>query len=256
MNKEQLKLIAEEKLPTPFHHWLKTNWRAYKYKLPWLKVYFGSLRRLTPISREFGYDRGVPIDRYYIENFLSRYADDIQGRVLEIEDDSYSRQFGGDRVTTRDVLHIEEGNPKATFVGDLTNADHIPSDTFDCFVLTQTLHLIYDFRLAIKTIYRILKPGGVLLATFPGISQCSNDQWSDYWCWAFTSKSAQLLFEEFFPTANVKVETFGNVLATIAFLQGLSVQELSQKELDYRDHQYQLLITVRAMKPEVLDELT
>jgi len=38
-------------------------------------------------------------------------------------------------------------------------------------VFTQTLHLIYDVRSAIRTLHRVLKPGGVLLATFPGISQ-------------------------------------------------------------------------------------
>lgn len=171
--------------------------------------------------------------------------------MLEIGDDSYTCQFGGDRVTTKDVLHVKESNRRATFIGDLTNADHIPSDTFDCFILTQTLHLVYDFRSALKTIHRILKPGGVVLTTFPGISQISNDEWADYWCWGFTSRSARQLFEEFFPTANVKVEAHGNVLAAIAFLQGLCVDELSQKELEYRDRSYQLLITVRAMKPEI-----
>jgi SAM-dependent methyltransferase len=214
-------------------------------------VSFGCLRRLTPISREFGFDRGLPVDRYYIENFLARQADDILGRVLEIGDNSYTRKFGGDRVTKSDVLHVVEGNPKATIVADLTSADHIPSDSFDCFILTQTLQFIYDVRAALKTLYRILKPGGVVLATFGGISQIANDQWGDYQCWGFTTLSARRLFEEVFPTANVKVETYGNVLAAISFLQGLAVEELCQEELEHCDHNYELIITVRAMKPEV-----
>jgi hypothetical protein len=81
-------------------------------------VDFGNIRRVTPISRHFGYERGMPIDRYYIEQFLAEHAGDIRGRVLEIGDDSYTRQFGGDQVTVRDVLHVTEGNPLATFVGD------------------------------------------------------------------------------------------------------------------------------------------
>ena len=116
----------------------------------------------------FGYDRGRPIDRYYIEEgFLARHGDDIRGHVLEIGDASYTQEFGGDRVAVSDVLHVDEGNPQATIVADLSSADHIPSDTFDCIIFTQTLHFIYDVRSAIQTLHRILKPEGVLLATFP-----------------------------------------------------------------------------------------
>ena len=211
-------------------------------------VNFGSFGKLTPISREFGFDRGLAIDRYYIENFLNNQAGDIQGRVLEIGDDSYTKKFGGDRVTTRDVLHVKEGNPIATFIGDLTHAEQIPSDSFDCFILTQTLHLVYDFRAAMETIYRILKPGGVVLLTVPGISQLSTDEWAAYWCWSFTSLSVRRLFEEFFLPENIKIEVHGNVKASIAFLEGVAKEELSQEDLDYKDPCYELLITVRAMK--------
>jgi SAM-dependent methyltransferase len=247
----QLKPIARQALPAPVHRWLGTRWQGQRYCPPVGMVDFGNLRRVTPISREFGYDRGLPIDRYYIEKFLMSYANDIRGRMLEIGDNSYTQKFGGSRVTTSDVLHVTEGNPQATFIGDLTSGDHIPSNTFDCFILTQTLQFIYDMRAALQTICRILKPGGVVLATFSGISQIASDQWGDYQCWSFTTLSAQRLFEEVFPRANLKVETFGNVLAAMAFLQGLAAEELRQEELDYRDPKYQVLITVRAVKSEV-----
>jgi GT2 family glycosyltransferase/SAM-dependent methyltransferase len=212
------------------------------------RVGFGDLRRVTPISRDFGYDRGLPVDRYYIEQFLARHRSLIRGRVLEIGDDSYTRKFGGRRVLAADVLHVEEGNEQATYVGDLTCADQIPSDHFDCFILTQTLHLVYDVRAALQTIYRVLKPGGVVLATLPGISQRSRDQWADYWCWGFTRLSAGRLFAEFFPAEEIEVESHGNVLAATAFLQGLAANELSPEELEHQDPQYEMLITVRAVK--------
>ncbi len=213
------------------------------------QVRFGDLRRVTPISQHFGYDRGLPVDRYYIENFLSLYASDIKGRVLEIGDAAYSTKFGGDQITQQDVMHVSEGNPIATFVGDLTHAEQLPTDSFDCFVLTQTLHLVYDFHSALETIYRVLKPGGVVLATVPGISHKSVDEWQDYWCYSFTTASMEKLFGEFFPADGVEVEAHGNVLAAIAFLEGLSFDELTQQELDYRDRCYELLITIRAVKP-------
>jgi SAM-dependent methyltransferase len=252
--KSLIKLIARRTLPASVHSWLATQRQDYRDSPPPVgRVKFGSLRRVKPISREFGFDRGRPVDRYYIENFLARYADDIRGRVLEIKDNSYTQKFGRDRVAKSDVLDVIEDNLEATVIADLTCADNIPSDSFDCFVLTQTLQMIYDARAALNTIHRILKPGGVVLATFPGISQINNDddEWNGSWYWSFTTLSARRLFEEVFPRSNVKVETYGNVLAAIAFLEGLAVEELHQEELDHRDRNYEVIITVRATKPEV-----
>ena len=91
-------------------------------------VRFGSLRRLEPVSRKFGWDRGgLPVDRFYIERFLQQHASDIAGRVLEVRDDAYTRKFGGANVTRADVLHPTPDNEKATIVADLTAADHVPA---------------------------------------------------------------------------------------------------------------------------------
>jgi len=227
------------------------QWRGFAYNPPVGHVQFGDLRRVTPLSQQFGYDRGLPIDRYYIEGFLDCHRQDIRGHVLEIGDDAYTREFGGEQVVTNDVLHVVEGNTMATIVADLTCADHISSNTFDCIILTQTLHLIYDIRSAVQTPHRILKPGGILLATVPGISQISQDEWGESWYWAFTILSIQRLFEERFPVENINVQAYGNVLAATGFLQGLAVEELNQRELDYYDPHYQVLITLRAVKPVV-----
>src|SRR3712207_5592488 len=45
-------------------------------------VDFGDLRRTRPLSAQWGFDRGLPIDRYYIEGFLSANAADVGGCVL------------------------------------------------------------------------------------------------------------------------------------------------------------------------------
>ena len=214
-------------------------------------VQFGALRRLTPISRDWGWDRGLPIDRYYIENFLSHHKADIRGRVLEVGNNSYTRKFGDDRVATSDVLHVAEGNAQATLVADLASASHVPSNTFDCMILTQTLQLIYDVRAAIKTIYRILKPRGVLLATFPGISPTYDSNWADSWYWSFTPLSARRLFGDVFVTENVEIQAFGNVFAAISFLQGLAFEDVTKEELDYRDPGYDVTLAIRAVKSDV-----
>jgi len=213
-------------------------------------VRFGNLRRLKPISPFWGSERGQPIDRYYIEHFLAAHSADIKGRVLEIGEDTYTCKFGREQVAQSEVLHVDEQKSKVTIIGDLTSADHIPSDAFDCVILTQTLQVIYDVSAAIRNIYRILKPGGVALATVPGISKISRydmDRWGYFW--SFTSLSARRLFEAEFPKEGILVEAHGNVLTAIAFLHGLATQELGPGELDHFDPDYELLITVRAEKP-------
>ena len=209
---------------------------------------WGDLRRLRPVSREFGYDRGLPIDRYYIERFLETHRRDVAGRTLEIGDDEYTRRYGGDRATRRDVLHIHGGNPAATIVGDLIHAPQMADEIFDCIILTQTLHLIYDVDRAVATLHRILRPGGVVLATFPGISQLSGDEWSRTWSWGFDSRLARRLFANRFGEHNVTVEAHGNSLAAAAFLQGLATVDLSPAQLDANEAGCELLVTVRAVR--------
>lgn len=249
INNQELKLIAQQTLPSSVFHWIKTQWQVLKLDPPLGRIRMGDLRRLKPISDCFGYDRGLPVDRYYIEKFLAYYAQDIQGHVLEIKEPLYTYRFGGDRIIKSDVLHVEAGNPKATLIADLTNADHLPSDTFDCIILTQTLQFIYDVPTAIKTLYRILKPGGILLLTVSGISQISSEdmeRWGQYW--SFTTLSIQKLLQAVFDQEKVIVTANGNVFSAIAFLHGLATEELKKSNLDYYNPDYQVLISARAVK--------
>ena len=205
--------------------------------------------RLVPISRVFGLDRGQAIDRYYIERFLTRYASDIRGRVLEIGDDTYTKQFGQGRVIASEVLHVTTGNPKATLVADLSRTDQLPSNVFDSIICTQTLQFIYDVHAALATLHRTMKPGGTLLATLPGISQLSRydmERWGEYW--RFSSLSIRRLFEERFARSDVAVAAHGNVFVATKFLQGFSANELSDEELAFRDPDYEVVITARAVK--------
>lgn len=212
-------------------------------------VRLGDLKRVEPISRRFGGDRGTPLDRYYIGRFLERHAADIRGRALEIGEDLYTRQFGGDRVTVSAVLDVDASNSNAAYVADLTDCPHVPSDNFDCVILTQTLHMIYDVRAVVRTVRRILAPGGVVLATMPGISQIDAGSGGDTWFWSMTPRCARLLFEDAFPPEDVSVEPHGNVLAAIAFLHGLALEELDTADLDVLDPLYPVITGARAVKP-------
>jgi SAM-dependent methyltransferase len=166
------------------------------------------------------------------------------------------KAFGVTRVTKQDVLHIEPGFPGATIIADLSCAPAIPDDRFDCIILTQTLHYIFDLLGAIATLHRILKPGGTLLVTLPGISRLCTDQAdkkSD--CWRFTESSAERLFSRSFGGAAVSVRSYGNVLAAISFLEGLASHELRPHELDHHDPHFPVTIAVAAAKQGLHHEI-
>lgn len=242
---DHLRNLARQVLP------LSTRRAIIRYTRwpPVRLIWFGSLRRIRPISPYWGWERGLPIDRYYIANFLEFHSEDVHGHVLEIGDNMYTVKYGGDKVIQGSVLHVAEQKEFVTIIGDLTNAENIPSNTFDCLIVTQTLQAIYEVEASIRTIYRILKPGGICLATVPGISKISRydmDRWGYYW--SFTTQSIRRLFETVFPGNGLQVNAYGNVLASIAFLHGLAASELRKRELDYLDPDYELLITIRAQK--------
>ena len=212
-------------------------------------VLFDNLLRTEPVSTKFGFDRGTPMDRYYIEKFLQTNFECIQGKVLEIGESTYSRKFGKNS-TSFEILHFDDSNKHATIIGDLTDSSTLPEDKIDCFICTQTFNFIYDVKKAIAGSRYLLKPGGVLLATVSGISQISRydmDRWGDYW--RFTDRSAKLLFEECFGPGNVEIETFGNVLTAKSFLDGLAVEDLPDKtKLDVADKDYPVTIGIKAVK--------
>jgi SAM-dependent methyltransferase len=196
----------------------------------------------------FGFDRGLPVDRYYIEHFLARNASEIVGRVLEVGDDGYTRKFGGSRVTRSDVLHVAARNPRATFVGDVTDPRVLPDSAFNCIIFTQTLQLIYDVRAAVVQLHRALAPGGVVLVTAPGISQIDRGEWGRTWFWSFTPAVMERLFGDVFGPEAVMVRRYGNVFAATAFLQGLAVEELDTSDLDPIDRAYPVIVSLRARK--------
>ena len=202
-----------------------------------------------PLSNSWGFDRGTPIDRYYIERFLQRQARDIRGHVLEVKTSVYATRFGT-LVDTADVLDIDASNVEATIVADLAVSASMPESRFDCFILTQTLQLIFDVESAIASAHRLLSPGGTLLVTVPCVSRVvpRYGQETDYW--RFTPASCRRLFGETFGADRVSVEPLGNVAACVAFLRGAAVEEVPRRILDVNDADFPLVIAVRAVKAE------
>ena len=205
------------------------------------------LRRRTPVSAYWGFDRGTPVDRYYIERFLRNHSADIHGRVLEVQDRLYTTRFGT-RVEHSDVLDIDAGNTRATILADLAAAGAISDATYDCIVLTQTLQLIYDVQAAIAHCHRILRRNGVLLATVPSASRVVGNPEMPLDYWRFTTSSCRRLFADRFGETQVAVQSFGSLSTVCAFLYGLAHEELPRQRLDFHDPRFPLIVGVRAVK--------
>lgn len=208
------------------------------------------LPKPLPTSACFGFDRGTPVDRYYIEKFFKENGGLIRGDVLEVGDSTYSERFNCGEVASFGVLqHPGLGIGKASIIGDLADKDTLPADRFDCFICAQTFQYIFEVSKAIEGAHYLLKPGGMLLVTVPGISQISRydaDRYGEYW--RFTTDSMVRLFQPVF-SGGVKVESFGNVLSSTAFLRGLALEELPDRALlDVSDRDYPMIITLVARK--------
>ena len=225
---------------------MKLNLKRFfgKYLLPSYVAQDWS--RTVPVSAHFGFDRGTPIDRYYVQKALEQNASDARGVILEIGESTYSKKIGYD-VDRFEVLHFVESS-NATIVGDLTQYEQLPEAFADCFICTQTLNFIFDVQSAIQGIHHVLKPGGVFLGTVAGISQISRydmDRWGDYW--RFTTASLESLFRPVFQD-RFTIKAFGNVRAATAFLEGLCVEEIPNSILDIHDENYPIVLSIRAVR--------
>jgi SAM-dependent methyltransferase len=209
---------------------------------------WGSLRSTQPVSETWGLDRGTAVDRYYIQQFLSDHADLIRGDVLEVKDPGYTHQFG---VTARSatVVDVDESNARATLFADLSGTEALPPASFDCVVMTQTLHLIYDVASVLENLRRALRPGGSLLVTLPCLSRIDYELGLDNDFWRFTPAAARRLFVPLFGAEDVSITAFGNVLADTAFLQGAAAEDLTAAELDVVEPYFPLLVAVCARQP-------
>lgn len=201
---------------------------------------------VEPLSEAFGEDRGTPLTRHYVTQFLSQHAGDVQGRCLEFEGADYVTQYGGDAVTHVDVLDLTADNPHATLVGDLTAENDFPSDAYDCIVCTFVLHEIFDMRRAVSELHRMLRPGGTMLVAVPHVTMCEPAYGER---WRFTVQGLTELLGEAFPAETTHFRAYGNSLTAAAQLRGLVAEEFTAGELAVHDPRFAIIVCARVQKP-------
>jgi SAM-dependent methyltransferase len=200
---------------------------------------------VQPLSQIWGLDRGLPIHRYYLAQFLQESVSAIQGHCLEFQEDSYTTRFGGTAVTKLDILHLDHSRPEATIVADLTKANDIPSDHFDCIICTHVFHMVFELDKMVLELYRVLKPSGTLLVSVPHISMCGP---RFHEIWRFTPEGLEAVLGRVFKSEHVTVRPYGNSLTAAGEIRGLVSNEFTEKELNYHDPRFAVEVCARAVK--------
>lgn len=210
---------------------------------------WGNLRRLEPISGSFGFDRGTPIDRYYLRRFLRDEAAAIRGVVGEIGGSRYADELGGERVTRVEVIDIDADNPRATLIADLARPGSLPLASFDCLVVLQTLQYTSPLDVAIETCLRALRPGGTLLLALPALAAHDPHVPLERDYWRFVPPGVLSLLRAAAPDARCSVVGYGNLVAALAFLHGIGAEELRRVELEHVDARFPVVVCARVDVP-------
>lgn len=208
---------------------------------------WGNLRRLRPFSEKFGAERGTPIDRYYLHRFLDQHRHLITGRVLEVQSSGYTEQYGHALTARHSVDIVTRFNASPTYLVDLARADGvIPDGDYDCFLLPNTLSGLRDIEPCLRNALRVVRPGGVVLATTAAFAPLMPDS-PDYW--RVSADGWKVLTERVWAGCDVRIEPHGNCLTAVAAMLGLALEELDPAELEYNDPRYPVLVTVECRKP-------
>ena len=205
--------------------------------------------RVYPVNDIFGYRRGTPIDRYYIEQAMKDYSSYIKGTVLEVGGSEYTKKFSKTKKNDSFILNYTQMEGDQIIVGDLSNKHSVEGYKFNTFICTQTLNFIYDFHTAIDTSYELLNHGGYYLGTVASVSNISkydNSRWGDYW--RFTKKGLTTSLEKSnFDVIDIKA--YGNVLSAKAIFDGCVVEDFEDITLlDHFDPVYPIIVSFLCRK--------
>lgn len=241
-NGEVIKVRSEEE-------WRNLLRKAYRSRYPLIRAM--AEMETEPISRQFGTERGTPVDRYYIERFLEEHRQMVRGDVLEIEDSAYSLRYGEERIQKTIVMDVGREGGDITFRGNLETGEGIKDGIADCFILTQTLMYIFDLKSAAHHIARLLKRGGCALITCSGISQNSKRCMDDYGCcFNFNQDALRRLFEQEPDMEVTEIGSYGNVKTVSAHLNGLCFEDLTADDFVPNDKYYPLIVYAVVRKIE------
>ena len=123
--------------------------------------------KIKRVSKKFGFDRGLPIDRFYIDKYLDKnLSKSTYQNGLEVGGVQYLEKFKVAKKTA--LLHpeylISEGHGDQALVVDLNKKfKNIGDEKFDLIIATNVLTFVEEPHLALNTFQELLVPGGLLI---------------------------------------------------------------------------------------------
>lgn len=206
---------------------------------------------LYPVSEQFATERGTPIDRYYIDIFLQHNSQYIKGEVLEIEDNTYTKKYGGNHYDSSIVMDVSSKDENIDFNANLETGEGIKESIADCFICTQTLMYIYDLQSVAQNIIKMLKPGGVALITCSGLSQNSRRCMESYGAyWGFNEAALKRMFINIDGAEVIESGIYGNVKTVSAHINGLCIEDIDESDFKENDVCYPLIVYAVVKKNE------
>ncbi len=203
---------------------------------------WGDLRRIAPICNSFGFTRGTPIDRYYLDRFIGEIRFQVTGKVLEVGGVVQNRElYQFDRVTEYQTLDIA-ARSGVTLVGDVHDAAIIEPESLDAVVLFNVLEHCHNPWMVVQNIYHWLKMEGKCFCMVPNAQRLHNFP-QDYW--RPLPDGIRQLFQNF---SQQNLSVYGNPLTVVASFLGIAAEELSPQELDDFHPDYPVATCAIAMK--------
>ena len=202
-----------------------------------------TLRSIKKHSEKFGFDRGTPIDRYYIDHFLKNLnLENNFNRSLEFGEILYSDSFkvkekyflSHPEYETRDIASNQ-------ILFDLNSEHSYEGTKFDLILSTNVINFTKNPFVSIKHHIDMLNSRGTLVLTVSAsmpISKFDAERWGDYW--RFTPDGLNQLLRTL--NCEYHIKSFGSFVTSIAFLCGLSAEEIDATDLNKNDDSYPIVV--------------
>lgn len=138
---------------------------------------------------------GLPKTLRYLPSPTLVITDQVERTLKQLTDSAQLLDVGagGRRITPQTTTFDAAASPEIDIVGDI-HAMPIADDSFDCVFCTGTLEHVTDPWTAIREIYRVTKPGGIVHIDLPFIQGFHADP-NDYW--RFTLEGLRQLCKPF-----------------------------------------------------------
>lgn len=219
--------------------------RIYRHGLltiPFGAIEYSDFKRYAPLCHDYGYSRGTPIDRYYLEQFIREIRSYVVGYTLEIGGSRENQYlYGFTNAMSYKTMDMHQ-KPEVDITGDIHDPNSLGSNSFDSIILFNVLEHCEKPWIVVENIYNWLTKRGSVFCMVPNSQRIHRDP-KDYW--RILPDGMRSLFAKF-PIKQLYL--YGNPITTIATMMGVAAEELSSEELNSFNSEYLVATCIYACK--------